>query len=298
MSRSNLPRPQQDEQIALFSGIGGSLLFGFWTIIWRELAFLPHHIRIALRVIFSALFLLILLISRWKNIHQVLIRRKIMPFLLLSAVLRSVHWLALIICVDENVIEASAGLYLSHVLTIALGLMFWKKFGEEKPHRSEYVAIAFASMAIILFLSECTDGIPFLGLIIAFSWAIRKAIGKLYLSKENPIVVNFLEHGILTIPSFFYLSYVDFALFNLPLPRLLALILGCGGIVFPMVMSSYSSQFLNLARTGIVSLLSPLVTTLLAWFYYHEESNPTQITAVVLLVVALAISNYRKHQEN
>lgn len=157
------------------------MAFVFWgltPIYFKELAHVPATEILLHRVLWSVVFLFVILaFKRQFSTVKLIIRDKaILLKLIISAVLVSGNWLIYIWAVNHDMIlEASLGYYINPLVSILLGFLFL----QEVPSRIQLFAIALALFAVC-FQVFTLGKLPIISLALAFSFGFYGLIRKKY----------------------------------------------------------------------------------------------------------------------
>jgi chloramphenicol-sensitive protein RarD len=153
----------------MFYAVSAYVLWGVLPLYWKLLAAaLPFHI-LAFRILFSLFFVGLLLLARkntaWLRVFLEPGKRRMV---LLSALLVSCNWGIYIWAVNTgHTIEASLGYYINPLVSVVLGLVFFK----ERLSPVQWIAFALASagVSIVTALSGIFPWIS-LGLALSFGF--------------------------------------------------------------------------------------------------------------------------------
>ncbi len=158
-------------------GAGAYVLWGLAPIYWQLLAPADSFEIVANRTIWSFLFLAPLIIFRgsWAKVKADLANKRKRNLLFIASLLISTNWLFFIwATTNGHVLDSSLGYFSIPLFSTALGVLFFK----EKLRRLQCAAIAVAGIAEIYITWE-NRGIPWVGLILAISFAIYGFVKKL-----------------------------------------------------------------------------------------------------------------------
>jgi drug/metabolite transporter (DMT)-like permease len=138
-----------------------------------------------------------------------------------------------------------------------------------------------------------------LGLAGSLCYAIFTYSSERTLSSISPLQsVHFL-----TLTSFLVLGVVFFP----EVPRLpditgyqllLCLLIACINTVFSIFLFLKGVEIIGPAKASLVSSLEPAVTILLAYLFLHEHLNTLQLLGVIMVLLGIFLSRYRKNAGN
>jgi chloramphenicol-sensitive protein RarD len=270
--------------------------YGMWGLV--PLYFRPLTERVsnpleilAHRVVWSLLFLAAVLTwaRRWRDLAICLKTRALMLALLLSALLIAANWYVYLLCVaSERIAHASLGYFLTPLVSVLLGMIFFR----ERLRPLQWLALGMAVAGVARLLVEADD-LPWLGLTLALSFGfyglVRKMApvdGLIGLSVETilltPVAVGFLAYwqrkGVLT-----------FGTQSLATDMLIAL----GGVVtaLPLLCFGQAARRLSLSTLGFFQYLAPSLQFALA-LAFGEPLTVARVTCFGLIWAGLAVFSY------
>lgn len=154
----------------LLLGFGAYLVWGFLPIYFKALSAVPPTEVVAHRIVWSLLFLAIILtaLRRWQDLRTAFRTPRALTTLALTAVLIGANWLVFIWAVTNgHVLEASLGYYLNPLVNVLLGTAILK----EKLSRGQFVAVALAGAGVAVLALGAGTGL-WISLTLAFSFAL------------------------------------------------------------------------------------------------------------------------------
>ena len=117
-------------------------IFGVFPLYWKLLLHVPPQQILAHRIVWSLLFLFIIL--AWKRdstFLQYIRSPKILTTLLITSALIGANWFIYIYAVNNNhIVDSSLGYYINPIVNVLLGVIFLK----ERLSRIQIIAVAFA----------------------------------------------------------------------------------------------------------------------------------------------------------
>ena len=227
------------------------------------------------RILWSIVFL-VLIIAAKKELHKIIevfySPRKIIV-LICTAALISSNWLVFIWAILNNhLMEASFGYFISPIFNILLGLIFLK----EKLNLIQTISLTITCIAIIFQFTEISfkGFTPFIPIILAgtfgFYGLLRRQV------KIESIHGLTVETLLLSPIAFIYLVYlgINQQLFFFTSIKL-SLLLAFAGVLtsIPLILYVSGAKLLPLSRVGFLQYISPTVQLLIAVFIFHEDIN-------------------------
>jgi len=287
-------------------------LWGLFPLYWRLLAVVDSLHILAFRILCSLVLVGILLFAR-KNTQWISVFKSPKEALLLIAasVLLSCNWGLFIWAVNQgHIIEASLGYYINPLVSIVLGLLFFRE--TLRPLQWAAVAIAFTGVAILTLLSGV---LPWISLVLAFTFGFYGLVKKMLrlsalesLGSETlaaaPVGIvllcfTFSADAVPLFSGFQNIAYV----WALPIHTLFFLSL-CGAVtMLPLYLFGRGAKLLPLSALGFTQFLAPTLQFLLGLFVFGEAFPFRNViafafiwAAVITYVVSLKPATVKKRR--
>lgn len=272
--------------------IFGALSYVIWGIMpfyWKLLQEIGPTEILAYRILFSSLFMLVvLLVSRkiketFKEVKQIFSNRQKTVYLLAGTVLISVNWLLFITTVTNgHVAGASLGYYINPLLNVLVGRLMFK----EEITRSTAIASAFGLLGVLI-LSIDSGTIPWLSIAIAGTFSLYGATKKkVAISSATSL---FMETLLLSPLAFYYLvisAGSSFSSFDLSLQLILS---GAGMVtVVPLFLFSAAAKRLPYIVLGFIQYIGPTLMLLSAVFVFKEAFSVWQFAGYISVWAGIA----------
>lgn len=267
------------------------VLWGFLPIYWKSLSAVDSYEILCWRVCLSLLFMLIIIgftgvgkfVEETKNII-----RNTNKLMAVSAagVLVTLNWLIFIVAVNHgNIVQTSLGYYINPLLSIVLGVYYFKE------HLSVWLKISFAlAMVGVVIMSLRVGEVPWVSLGLALTFGLYGLIKKgLSVSLVTGLT---LETLIVTPICALYIYYRHTqGVSALEMPGGLQFFLSLSGMItaIPLMFFSAGAKLLPLNITGFVQYVSPTISLLLGVFVYGELFTGNHLLAFSFIWVALSI---------
>jgi len=272
-----------------FYAIAAFSLWGVFPLYFKAVSHLPAFEVLAHRIVWSAVFVGVLLAvsGRMGRVWAIVRDKRLLRWLAVSAILVSVNWLIFIWAVDhDRVLETSLGYFINPLVNVALGLIFLK----ERLNPRQWLAVGL-SAAGVAFMIVDKGVLPWVALSVAFSFGfyglVRKVIG------ADAYAGLFVETVIVLPPVLGYLIYVGMqgtGAFTLTDWRMNALLMLAGLITAaPLVLFAEAAKRLRLATVGFFQYIAPTGHFVLAVFVFAEPFTSTHWVTFALIWLALAI---------
>jgi len=265
------------------------IAWGLLPIYWKALQHVPAGMILAHRIIWSFVFVAILLSlkKQWSKVIMVLREPLKVLGVVLSGLLITLNWYTYIWAVNSNrVVETSLGYYFNPLLVVLIGIIVLG----EKIDRWQILSLGLAFMGVFIQTWEYGQ-IPWVALVLATTFALYGLAKRLV--QVDSMLGLALETAIVTP---FALLYLWLAPVNAPesggaLGIVTLLLLVGAGIVTatPLLWFGYAAKHVSFANIGFIQYLSPTISLLLGVFVYHEEFTSIHALSFGFIWAALAI---------
>ena len=113
--------------------------------------------------------------SKWNIFFKILKNKKSLLVLFFSGLLIFINWAVWIFAVsNDQIIDASFGYFIMPIVSVLCGNIFFR----EKISLKSKISIFLVCVAIFILLRNFNN-VPWVGLIVAFSWAFYNVLRKL-----------------------------------------------------------------------------------------------------------------------
>jgi len=266
-------------------------IWGVFPLYWKLLLNVPPQQILAHRIIWSLLFLaLILAWRRDKIFFKYLTSPHTIRILILSASLIGVNWFVYIYAVNTNhIVDASLGYYINPMVNILLGTVFLK----ERLSRIQIIAVVFAFSGVA-YLTFHFGRLPAISLILAFSFGLYGLLRKKANLQSMPGL--FVETMFLAPVSLWYLWHMNstgtgsFGHYSTLSDILLVL---AGPITaLPMFWFGIAATRIPLSTLGFIQYLAPSIQLLIGIIIFREPFSVAYMISFGLVWVGLGIYTY------
>lgn len=270
----------------------GLLAFGIWALFplyWHELDHVDPLQVLAHRAIWTVPVCALVLFYRRELLRTFTVLKdlKTVALLVLSTALISTNWGTYIWSVsNDQILQASMGYYLNPLVNVLAGLTV---FGE-KLRKGQWLAVALAA-AGVLYAALAFDSIPWIGLILAFSFGSYGAVRKLVSVEAVP---GLFVETLLTLPvALGYLLWLESQGLGVFLElgvKTDAFLIG-GGIVTAIPLLCYvgAARRLPISTVGMLFYLTPTGLFLMAAFLYGEPVGQGDLITFGFIWAALIV---------
>jgi len=270
-------------------GVAAYLMWGFFPIYIKALQVVPSLQIMLHRVVWSFLFVMLLILLRreWPRFKDSLRKPRVLLTYTLTAVLLAVNWLIFIYGINSGqVVETSLGYFINPLLSVALGVVFLR----ERLRPMQWFPVGLASLGV-LYLTLQYGSLPWIALGLAFSFGIYGLIKKI--APLGSLHGLSLETGIIFIPALLFLLYTE-SQGNGSFGHLgwnVTLLLAFAGVVtaLPLLLFGLAARSIPLTQLGILQYIAPTVQFLLGIFLYQEPFTVTRLVGFTIIWLALLI---------
>ena len=278
----------------------GSFWWGFIGVIYFEsVSFIGHTELVVHRCLWTAIMLILTttFLSKWKIFLKEVKDKKKLIALFLSGFLIFVNWSIWIYAVaSERIIDASFGYFIMPIISVLLGYIFFKE--ELNKKRIFSIILVFVSILILIFFN--LKSLPWVGLIVAFSWAFYNLVRK---KIQIDTDIGLLIESLFIFPFalfVFYLIYKngfnDFSFENLELSFLL--LLAGPMTVIPLFLYVRGVEMIGLGPTGMIFYITPTLQFILGYFYYGEDFSLVKFGSFIIIWFAVIIYMNDLYEKN
>ena len=269
----------------------GSFWWGFIGVIYFEyLSFIGHIELIIHRCLWTAvmLFFTTTLLSKWKLFKIIVFNKRYLAYLFISSFLIFVNWSVWIYAVvSDKIIDASFGYFIMPIISVLLGNIFFR----EELSKNRIISIFLVLISILFFIFFNIKGFPWVGLVVAFSWAFYNLVRK-KINVDTDIGLFIESLFIFPIAFIIFIFIVNNNLndFNFSNPGLSLFILLAGPMtVIPLFLYVRGVELIGLGPTGMIFYITPTLQFILGYFYYNEEFSLEKLVCFIIIWIAVII---------
>jgi chloramphenicol-sensitive protein RarD len=269
----------------------GSFWWGFIGVIYFEyVSFIGHIELVVHRCLWTAAMLILTttFFSKWKFFLKILKKNKILIALFFSGFLIFINWAVWIYAVaTDRIIDASFGYFIMPIISVLLGKIFFKEKLNSK--RIFSILLVFISISILFFFN--LKNLPWVGLIVAFSWAFYNLIRKkINVDTDIGLLIESLYILPFALFTFYLISQKGLNDFSLSDPSLSFFLILAGPMtVIPLFLYIRGVELIGLGPTGMVFYITPTLQFILGFFYYNEEFSFIKFLSFIIIWIAVII---------
>ena len=251
-------------------GIMAYLVWGFFPVYFKALAAVPPLQVLSHRIVWSVLFVSILIVCRGKigDIRAAFGNRKSLALLAGSALLIATNWLVFIIAVGHaQVIQSSLGYFITPFVSVLFGFLFL----QERLRRMQLIGL-FLAAAGVLLLTIQGGQIPWTALILAITFGSYGLLRKIVsVDSLTGLTVETILLAPAALACLIYAACTGQSAFLTMGSRVDTLLVLAGvATTVPLLLFASAARRLRLATIGFLQYITPTMHFLLAVLLYHE----------------------------
>ena len=269
----------------------GSFWWGFIGVLYFEyISFIGYIELVVHRCLWTTAMLIFTttFFSKWKIFLDIIKRKKNLIALFMSGFLIFINWAIWIYAVaTERIIDASFGYFIMPIISVLLGYTFFK----EKLNRKRIFSILLVVISILLLIFLSLRSFPWVGLVVAFSWAFYNLVRKkIKVDTDIGLLIESLYIFPFALAVFYLITKNGMNDFNLSNPGLsLFLILAGPMTVIPLFLYVRGVELIGLGPTGMIFYITPTLQFILGYFYYNEEFSSIKFLSFIIIWIAVII---------
>jgi chloramphenicol-sensitive protein RarD len=269
----------------------GSFWWGFIGVIYFQyVAFIGHLELVVHRCLWTAAMLLFTttIFSKWKLFKKIIKNKNYLLGLFISGFLIFINWAVWIYAVaTERIIDASFGYFIMPIISVLLGYVFFK----EKLNKKRIFSILLVSISILILIFFNLKSLPWVGLIVAFSWAFYNLVRKkIYVDTDIGLLIESLYILPFALVAFYLITKTGVNDFSFSNPGLsLFLILAGPMTVIPLFLYVRGVELIGLGPTGMIFYITPTLQFILGYFYYNEDFSIIKFVSFIIIWIAVII---------
>ena len=163
-------------------------------------------------------------------------------------------------------------------------------FKEELNNKRKFsVLLVIISILILIFFN--LKSLPWVGLIVALSWAFYNLIRKkINVDTDIGLLIESLYILPFALITFYIITKNGLNDFNLSNPGLsLFLILAGPMTVIPLFLYVRGVELIGLGPTGMIFYITPTLQFFLGYFYYNEDFSVIKFLSFIIIWIAVII---------
>ena len=278
-----------DERRGYLYGLTAYVLWGFFPIYFKLLRPSPPFEILAHRVLWSVLFISIVLgvMRNWRFIGRLLRDPRLLGLITLAGVLIGVNWATYIVGVNSSrVVETALGYFITPLVVVLLGVTVQ----HERLRVWQWVAVGVGALAVAV-LTVDYGHLPYIALILAASFGSYSLIKKRVSLK--PAEGLFVESAVLALPALGYLTWLNIAggaeFGHVSAWHTVLMVASGVATAVPLLLFAASANRVPLVGLGILQYVAPILQLGVGVLLFHEPMPPARLAGFALVWLALVI---------
>ena len=269
----------------------GSFWWGFFGVLYFKYISYIGHVELVIHRCLWTTFTLIIttsFFSKWKIFFKIINNKKNLIYLFFSGILIFINWAIWIYAIaTDRIIDASFGYFIMPILSVLLGYIFFK----EKLNKKRIFSIILVIISILFLILVSFKSLPWVGLIVAFTWAFYNPIRKkINIDTDVGLLIESLYILPFALIAFYLITinnYNDFTLSNPPM--MLIIFLAGPMTIIPLFLYVKGVEKCGVGPSGMIFYITPTLQFLLGYFYYDEPFSITKLVSFILIWIAVII---------
>jgi chloramphenicol-sensitive protein RarD len=283
-------KQRSESSIGLLYGLLAYFIWGSFPLIINATEFANPFEVVVWRVVFGFLFaaVLVSIVGGWREISQLIRSVKAMKWVAVASLFIFINWSVYVVAVaTENVIETSLGYFINPLVTVLFAVIFLK----EKLRAMQWTALGIGLLAVLV-LSFDYGRLPFIALILAFSFAIY-SLAKNKVGKKIPALQSFtIESGLVLpfalIQLWIVAQYSPIMILSGPIETSLLVAFGILTAI-PLILFGAAASRIPLSTIGFIQYLTPTLQFSVGFFILGEPMPAVRWIGFGLVWISLAV---------
>ncbi|MCR5886083.1 EamA family transporter RarD [Rhizobacter sp. J219] len=273
---------------ALYAALAFAL-WGIFPLYFRQIATVPSGEILVHRIVWSLVFVLVVLALRrqWAWVKPVLRSPKVLLAFVASAVLLSANWLVYIWAVNNgHVIDASLGYFINPLVNVLLGYTVL----HERLRRAQWVALGIAA-AGVLWLTILAGHLPWIALALAASFGAYGLLRKVAsLGALEGLTLETLLLAPIALAVLGLWMGQGTSVFPAPDASTNFWLIAAGPITaIPLLLFAAGARQISLTTLGLLQYIGPTIQLALGLWLFHEPFSAERLMGFALIWLALAL---------
>ena len=272
-----------------FSALGAYLSWGLLPIYWKVLHNISPAQIISHRVIWSFLFVALIITFRkeWKTLRITISDHRTILIYLAAAILLTFNWLVYVWGVNsDHVVETSLGYFINPLVSVFLGVIFLR----ERLRPGQWIPVSIAAVGVI-YLAIVYGRLPWIALALATSFSFYGLVKKT--APLGSLYGLTLETGLAFLPCALFLIVAELTgqgAFGHSTFIQNVMMVGTGIITaIPLLMFASAARQIRLVTLGILQYIAPTCQFLIGVAIYREPFNHHQLIGFSFVWLALLL---------
>lgn len=288
----------------IFFALGAYVLWGILPIYWELIDHIGAFEILAFRIIFSMIFMILLLVVGRKqreaflrDVNQLFIHPVQLVAIIVAGYVITINWGPFIWAVTNgHVLQSSLGYYINPLVSIVLALIFLK----ERFNKFEWLAIIFALIGV-LYMTIKIGEFPFVSIMLALSFGVYGLLKKIvHIDAISSIAIECIVTAPAGIIYVIYLWQQHHMTFGFNMSSFWLVFSGAVTAI-PLILFSAGAKRIPLSLTGFIQYVGPTIMFILGIFVFKEKFDVHQLITFIFIwigIILYSISQYMNIKRN
>ncbi|MFJ5555004.1 EamA family transporter RarD [Staphylococcus capitis] len=288
----------------IFFALGAYVLWGILPIYWELIDHIGAFEVLAFRIIFSMIFMILLLVVGRKqreaflrDVNQLFIHPVQLVAIIVAGYVITINWGTFIWAVTNgHVLQSSLGYYINPLVSIVLALIFLK----ERFNKFEWLAIIFALIGV-LYMTIKIGEFPFVSIMLALSFGVYGLLKKIvHIDAISSIAIECIVTAPAGIIYVIYLWQQHHMTFGFNMSSFWLVFSGAVTAI-PLILFSAGAKRIPLSLTGFIQYVGPTIMFILGIFVFKEKFDVHQLITFIFIwigIILYSISQYMNIKRN
>jgi chloramphenicol-sensitive protein RarD len=270
-------------------GLAAYVIWGLFPLYWPLLAPTPASQILAHRMVWSLVFVGVVLVirRRWAFVAALRSDPRRVGLLVIAAIMISINWGVYIWATNAgHVVDASLGYFITPLVVIALGVIVLR----EHLRRTQWTAVGFGFVAVVV-IAIGLGHVPWIALSLAASFGSYGLAKKLV---QTPALESMgVETSVMALPAIGFLIFVQVrgtgSFGHIAAGTDLLLISSGIVTIVPLLCFAAATSRVPLTVMGLMQYATPVLQFAIGVGVRHEKVPPSELAGFALVWVALTI---------
>lgn len=288
----------------IFFALGAYVLWGILPIYWELIDHIGAFEILAFRIIFSMIFMILLLVVGRKqreaflrDVNQLFTHPVQLVAIIVAGYVITINWGTFIWAVTNgHVLQSSLGYYINPLVSIVLALIFLK----ERFNKFEWLAIIFALIGV-LYMTIKIGEFPFVSIMLALSFGVYGLLKKIvHIDAISSIAIECIVTAPAGIIYVIYLWQQHHMTFGFNMSSFWLVFSGAVTAI-PLILFSAGAKRIPLSLTGFIQYVGPTIMFILGIFVFKEKFDVHQLITFIFIwigIILYSISQYMKDRKS
>ena len=288
----------------IFFALGAYVLWGILPIYWELIDHIGAFEILAFRIIFSMIFMILLLVVGRKqreaflrDVNQLFTHPVQLVAIIVAGYVITINWGTFIWAVTNgHVLQSSLGYYINPLVSIVLALIFLK----ERFNKFEWLAIIFALIGV-LYMTIKIGEFPFVSIMLALSFGLYGLLKKIvHIDAISSIAIECIVTAPAGIIYVIYLWQQHHMTFGFNMSSFWLVFSGAVTAI-PLILFSAGAKRIPLSLTGFIQYVGPTIMFILGIFVFKEKFGVHQLITFIFIwigIILYSISQYMNIKRN